>query len=574
MTVETFLANFGHLADAPNGVRKLRELILQLAVQGKLVPQNPKDESASDLFSALVSLKKSLIAEGRIRSEKVLPAVKVAEIAYSVPESWKLVRLVDVCECITQGPNPKYDGVEDDEFRVLKTKDFYDHIIYYDRTDKISGHLFAEFEKHRLKTGDIVFGLVGRGSTGKCNVFIERPGVKFIYTRATGLIRLLDKNLVLPEYVKGFFSSAVGKRISEEFEDGSTGQIVIKTSLLKTIPFPLPPLAEQRRIVAKVDQLMALCDELQARQQKQQEGRVRLNNAALDALLTTDDPADFAAHWQRISANFDLLYDHPDTIAKLRAAILQLAVQGKLVPQDPTDEPAEVLLEKIKAEKARLVKAGKLKKQRPLPAIDNSSTPFQLPKGWTWARFPEVGDFGRGKSKHRPRNDPSLYSGGTYPMVQTGDVARANCEIKTYTAQYNDVGLSQSKLWPKGTMCITIAANIADSAILGFDACFPDSVVGLVVSEKIGDVQYFEYFMRTAKAHLMDFAPSTAQKNINLEILESVYVPLPPLAEMERIVAKVDQLIALCDALEAKLNQARKKSGKLMEASVRQLLVA
>jgi type I restriction enzyme S subunit len=317
---------------------------------------------------------------------------------------------------------------------------------------------------------------------------------------------------------------------------------------------------------------MALCNELEARQQKQQQGRVRLNNSALDALLTAREPDEFADHWQRISTNFDLLYDHPETIAKLRAAILQLAVQGKLVPQDPNDEPASVLLERIKAEKERLVKEGKLKKQKPLPIINEDLAPFTLPNGWSWASFPNVGEFGRGKSKHRPRNDRSLYVGGTYPMVQTGDVARANGEIKTYTALYNDVGLAQSRLWPKGTMCITIAANIADSSILGFDACFPDSVVGLIVSKQISNVRYFEYFMRTAKEHLMDFAPSTAQKNINLGILETVLIPLPPLAEIDRIVAKADQLMALCDELEAKLNQAQQHSEKLMEATVRQLL--
>src|SRR5207248_11617213 len=118
-------------------------------------------------------------------------------------------------------------------------------------------------------------------------------------------------------------------------------------------------------------------------------------------------------------------------------------------------------------------------------------------------------------------------------------VARSNGVIKTYTSKYNDRGLAQSKKWPAGTLCITIAANIADSGILDFDACFPDSVVGFIPAEEFPNARYFEYFLRTAKADLLDFAPATAQKNINLEILNAVVIPLPPLAELNRIVAKL-----------------------------------
>jgi type I restriction enzyme S subunit len=199
--------------------------------------------------------------------------------------------------------------------------------------------------------------------------------------------------------------------------------------------------------------------------------------------------------------------------------------------------------------------------------------PFELPPGWAWSRFPDLGEFGRGKSKHRPRNDHLLFAGGQYRLVQTGDVARANGTIKTHTGLYNDVGLAQSKMWPTGTLCITIAANIADSGILGFDACFPDSVVGFIPLEPIPSVRYFEYFMRTAKEHLEKFAPSTAQKNINLGILEQIWIPIPPLAEQRRIVAKVDQLMALVDQLETQLAASRAAAVNLMEAVVAELSV-
>jgi type I restriction enzyme S subunit len=157
-------------------------------------------------------------------------------------------------------------------------------------------------------------------------------------------------------------------------------------------------------------------------------------------------------------------------------------------------------------------------------------------------------------------------------MIQTGDVARSQGIIETYTNKYNEVGLAQSFKWPKGTLCITIAANIADSGILSFDACFPDSVVGFVPVSTFENARYFEYFVRTAKATLLEFAPATAQKNINLEILTSVLIPLPPLAEQQRIVSKVDELMALCDRLEARLTDADDTRCRLLDTLLAEAL--
>lgn len=233
-------------------------------------------------------------------------------------------------------------------------------------------------------------------------------------------------------------------------------------------------------------------------------------------------------------------------VKKLRELILDLAVRGKLVPQDPNDEPASELLKRIAKEKQ-----GKLKKEKPLAPISDDEKPFDLPNGWCFTKLAELGEFGRGKSKHRPRNEPKLFQNGIYPLVQTGEVSRADWVINEYHSKYSDFGLAQSKMWPKNTLCITIAANIADAAILGFDACFPDSVVGLVCNEENVKIDYIMYFMKTARSDLIKFAPATAQKNINLEILSQINVPIPPLNEQVQIVAKVDELMALCDALEA-----------------------
>jgi type I restriction enzyme S subunit len=174
-----------------------------------------------------------------------------------------------------------------------------------------------------------------------------------------------------------------------------------------------------------------------------------------------------------------------------------------------------------------------------------------LPLGWEWKKLKEVCLIKRGKSKHRPRNEPSLY-GGKYPLIQTGNIRSAGGGyITTFDKTYNEKGLAQSKLWVKGTLCITIAANIGETAILGIDACFPDSVVGLICQEGYLSNLYTNYFFRYFKSELDKLSTKTAQKNINVSILEKIQIPLPPLPEQQKIVKKLDELFQNIDQLEA-----------------------
>jgi type I restriction enzyme S subunit len=259
---------------------------------------------------------------------------------------------------------------------------------------------------------------------------------------------------------------------------------------------------------------------------------------------------------QRSNRARTLLSDIRPKLDNLRQSILQAAFSGRLTAdwraKNPDVEPADQLLARIRTERRQRWETAELEKfkakgkkppknwqdkyKEPEP-VDDSELP-ELPVGWCWAFLPDLGEVNRGKSKHRPRNAEHLY-GGPYPFVQTGDVSNSEGYITQHTQTYSEDGLAQSRLWPLGTVCITIAANIASSAVLTYEACFPDSVVGVLADSNICEPEYIEFFIRTAKENLERYAPATAQKNINLGILSELIVPVPPVEESEEIVARL-----------------------------------
>lgn len=352
-----------------------------------------------------------------------------------------------------------------------------------------------------------------------------------------------------------------------EYQAGTSVPALQQAKIAK-IKVYVPSLEDQHKVINEVKNYRRLCDQLEQQQTLSSDAHATLVDTLLKALTESSDADEFQSNWQRIVANFDVLFTTEYSIEQLKQTILQLAVMGKLVKQDPSDEPASELLKKIADEKVKLVKEGKIKKSKPLPEIDPTKVPFEIPENWAWARFSELGEFGRGKSKHRPRNDPALFNPPIYPLIQTGEVARAKNIIREYHSKYSEIGLAQSRMWSEGTLCITIAANIADTAILGFDACFPDSVVGFVPIKPLDSARYLLFFMKTAREQLLAYAPATAQKNINLEILESVYIPIPPLNEQNKIIEKVDSIIAIIDSLKLAQSKLQKTKLHLADALV------
>ena len=465
----------------------LKNSILQLAVQGKLVPQNPADEPASELLKRIHAEKVTACHAGIIKKDKKLPEIEAAELPYDTPDTWEWLRLGQLCQLL--------DGV------------------------KMSGvkypYLEAKYLRGKIEGTNIDSGKFVKKGTMLILVDGENSGEVF-FASEDGYMGSTFKVLYIPEavYIPYVLYFLLLKK--QLFRNRKTGAAIphLNKELFFNLLFPVPPLAEQERIVAKIEELLPLVSEYD-----EVENRISALNA-----------------------------EFPD---KLRKSILQQAVQGKLTERDPSDEPASELLKRIQMEKAKLIAEGEIKKEKQLPPITEDDCPFEIPNEWEWVRLTDVGEVSRGRSKHRPRNDTILYRDGTYPLIQTGDVARSGGLITSCSASYNDVGLAQSRMWPKGTLCLTIAANIADVGILDFDACFPDSVVGFNAFKPIASNKYFLYMLMAYKAILDSMATRSAQKNINLETIASLAYPLPPLAEQKRIVARVEEVLAACDILKS-----------------------
>ena len=574
MTLQTFYDNFEVLAEAPNGVQKLRKLILQFAVQGKLVPQDQNDEPASMLLERVRTEKEKLYTQSKSKQVEPLPQIKLSDGAEEIAKGWAWERLGNLARFIDYRGNtpPKSsNGV-----KLITAKNVRMGFINDEPREYISEATYSKWMTRGFpKRGDLLFtteaplGNVAVLSTDETIALAQR------------VIDLQPFSDLYSPYLKVCLMSSF---MQERILDKATGMTAkgIKASKLKLILLPIPPLEEQKRIVIKVDQLMRLCDDLEERQQKKRAARVRLNQSALDHLLAASTPAVFSTHWQPICDCFDLLYDTPETIGKLRQSILQLAVQGKLVPQDLNDEPASVLLEKIKAEKELSIKEKKIKKSEVFPPISEDELPYKLPESWRWLRLGEIVSFmDAGWSPNCP--DSPTNDEQSWGVLKTTAVQKiryrqeAHKELpknlkprREYEVYSGDLLITRAGPKHRVGICCLVRSTrprlmISDKIIrfhLFEKSAFPEFI------ELSLNSGYSQEFIESQKSGM-----AASQMNISQPKLRMTPIPFPPVAEQKRIVAKVDELMKLCDELEAKLTHAQSLSESLMASVVNHLFM-
>ena len=543
MNAEHLLTHFARITDAPDAIPRLRRFILDLAVRGKLVEQDPEDEPAGELVKRMVAEKKRMVAAGEVKKNKA-EWVKVADLPFNLPDSWQWAALGNLF---------LYDAGIKREPKTLSPELW---LLELEDVEKDTGRLLARITaaereskstKSEFRVDDILYGKL-RSYLNKVLV-ADKPG--YSTTEIVALrpyIPLCSKYCALalrrPDFVNYVTQLGQGTKMPR-----------LRTEDAVVAPFPLPPLAEQRRIVAKVDELMALCDRLETARKEQEAMRNRLATASLARLNVPDpDPAVFQDHAAFALDNLTPLTARPDQIKVLRQTILNLAVRGKLVEQDPEDEPA-----------------GELLKHRKIAVP--SAGPFDLPQSWEWVNVGAVAHARLGKMLDKAKNKgtPRKYLRNLnvrwfdFDLSDLLEMRFEDSELPEFALRYGDV-------------------LICEGGEPGRAAVWDARETDIYFQKAIHRVRFLdfvdsEFFVKALRAsaddgRLAEYFTGTGIKHFTGKGLSSYLFPLPPLAEQRRIVAKVDELMAVCGRLEAVLAGGEETRGRLVEAVLGETLTS
>lgn len=555
---------FQLLATAPDGVARLRELILSLAVQGKLVPQDPSDEPAKSLLHRIKSDRHEMIKKGRISKDKPLPEIGDHETPFQLPRTWEWVRLGSVSKRVQYGvtASARHD-IQSPKF-VRITDIQYGRVAW----DTVPGVVVDEqaVANHRLEDGDILIARTG-GTIGKSFLVYDVP-VDAVF--ASYLIRI-SPLCINPRYIKVFLSSRIYWDQLYAKAMG-TGQPNVNGTALSRLTLPCPPFAEQLRIAEKVDELMHVCDQLEDRGQLEAEQHARLTAAFFDVLVASESSDALTENWARIASHFDLLLDRPEAIDALEQTIVQLAVRGCLVAQDPNDEPASELLENVIAEKSRLVAERKIKREKPLPVISGDEKPFELPEGWEWTRLALLGErFDYGTSQ-------KTSDGQGVPVLRMGNIRRGEIVYDSLKFLEDKLGdlpslyLCTSDLLFNRTNSYELVGKTAIFAGESNQFSFASYLIRIRLMSGFVSPLYVNMYMNSVDCRRTQIEPQIVQQNgqanFNGTKLQQICVPLPPLAEQARIVVRVEELRRLCADLRKRLIARQTCQARFAEAVI------
>lgn len=488
--------------------QELKNSILQLAIQGKLVEQRPEEGTGEELYRQIQSEKQKLIREGKIKKEKPLPEIAEDEVPFDIPESWKWVRLRVVVYSRGQvSPRSKFSyidigSIDNKNQRLNPEENIIDANQAPSRARKI------------VDQGDILYSTVRPYLHNMC--IIDRP---FAYApiASTGFATMVCHTGVLNKYILFYFLSPSFDAYANDAGNAKgVAYPAINDDRLYRAPVALPPLAEQKRIVAKIEELLPLIDR-------------------------------YEKAWSRLE-EFNRRFP-----ADMQKSLLQMAIQGKLVEQRPEEGTGEELYRQIQAEKQRLIKEGKIKKEKPLPEITEDEKPFDIPENWEWAR---LGDLARLITKgSSPRWQGIQYTEHGLLFVTSENVGAYSLLWKTkkyVDNRFNKLS-PRSKLMKGDLLTNIVGASIGRTAVYDLDEpANINQAVCIVRLINMGLLHYILLYMNSTTAYniMMSDKVDTARANISLTNVSNFLVPLPPLAEQKRIVAKLEELLPLCERLK------------------------
>ena len=488
--------------------QELKNSILQLAIQGKLVEQRPEEGTAADLFKQIQAEKQSLIKAGKLKKEKSLPPITDDEKPFEIPESWMWVRLRDICTKIIDGDhNPPGGIAQKTEYWMLSAQNISNTgPSNLDQVRYLTKDVFcSENERTKVQVGDIFFTIVA--TLGRSCVY--EGGLNICFQRSVSVITTQIYNY----YLKYSLDSSFIQNFMVANATG-TAQKGFYLNQVERLLIPLPPLSEQKRIVAKIEELLPLIDR-------------------------------YGVAWSRLE---DFNKRFPNDMQK---SILQMAIQGKLVEQHPEEGTAEELCNQIQSEKQSLIKAGKLKKEKPLPPITDDEIPFEIPESWKWVRLSQMAQV----IVDCPHSTPHYYETPTnFVAIDTNcideqgkitgwryvDEETYKYRIQRLAPQENDIVYTR-----EGSIC---RAAILPKAL---KICLGQRVM-LIRCPSGGFVQYVKMILMSPQtvAILTQKQKGIGAKHVNVAEVCNLIVPLPPLAEQKRIVAKIEELLPFCENLK------------------------
>ncbi|MYZ52541.1 restriction endonuclease subunit S [Malikia spinosa] len=565
---EMLLKHFDLLAKAPDSVTRLRERILTLAVQGKLVPQDPADEPASVLLQKIRAEKDRLIAEGKIKRDKPLAPITDEEKPFELPQGWEWSRgggLFAVIRGVTYQKTDAHESILHGHLPLLRANNIRGSINFDDLVYVPKGLIASD---QLLQSGDFVVCLASGSKhlVGKAAVF--PGGVNCSFGAFCGAIRPWQSM----DYLSVYLASPLYR---DEVSQASAGIGInnLKGSTLLGLCIPVPPAAEQSRIVARVEELMHLCDALEAKGKLDAAQHTQLVQTLLGTLTDSASPAKLAANWQRVAEHFDLLLDRPEAVDALEQTILQLAVRGLLVPQDPSDEPAIVLLQKIRSEKDKLIAEGKIKRDKPLAPITDEEKPFELPQGWEWVRIDGVSEVQGGIQKTPLRRPVKNH----HPYLRVANVQRD--AFKLTDIERYELADDELARWSLFANDLLIVEGNGSEDEIGRCAVWSGQIADCVYQNHLirvrcvepPCVQFLKIFLNSPSGtdEMKRLAITTSGLyNLSVGKIRNFAFPLPPLAEQSRIVTRVEELRQLCSDLRQRLTDAREKQGNLAQALV------
>ncbi|EHU4847481.1 restriction endonuclease subunit S [Vibrio vulnificus] len=539
------------------GIKKLRELILELAVRGKLVPQDPTDEPASVLLERIAVEKAQLVKEKKIKKPKALPKIS-NEKPFSVPESWTWTQLgfvtnYGVCEKAESKDVQDSTWVLELEDVEKSTSKLLRKVRFEDRSFKSSKNVFLKKDVIYGKLRPYLDKVIVADEAGVCTT--EMIPMRGYCDFSPEFLRLVLKTPYFIEYAN---SSTHGMNLPRMGTDKAREALI-----------PLAPINEQHRIVAKVDELMALCDQLEQQTEASLDAHQVLVEALLATLTNSQDANELMANWARISEHFDTLFTTEQSIDQLKQTILQLAVMGKLVPQDPNDEPAAKLLERIAEEKAQLVKEKKIKKQKALPPIAEDEKPFELPNGWEWRKLQDL-CFKITDGEH---STPKRTETGHY-LLSARNVTNEGIILGDvdYVPDFEFERI-RNRCDPNiGDILISCSGSVGRVALVDRDNAY--SMVRSAAMIRPCNInlskEYLALMLRSPylQSQMKKRSKQSAQANLFLGAISNLVGVVPPQNEQKKIVSKIDRLFSMCDQLKQRLRDSQQTQLQLTDAIV------